>query len=150
MFPGSNFLKTIVLLALILPVHSKEIEHFQLPVYGRDKVFHLEKALKDHDRVLLNFWASWCVECIKELDELEELKKLNKKKKILFVGINAGERRKKIKRFIKKYNFSYLILEDKDRMIAKKLGVKELPTTLVIDKKRRILFNKNRPPDTIP
>ena len=150
MFPGSDLLKAIILYIFILQAQSEKIENFKLPVYGQNKTFILDKVLENNDRVLLNFWASWCVECIREIDELEKLKKNHEKKKILFVGINAGETQRKIKRFIKKYKFSYLILEDRDRIVSKKLNVKELPTTLVIDRKKRILFNKPRPPGTIP
>ena len=137
----------LVLLFLLPNSHSSEIKNFGLPVYKSDKKFQLKKALQKHEKVLINFWASWCTGCIQELPKLEELKK--KYKKVLFVAINAGESGKKIEKFIKTYNFSYLILEDKDRAISKSLDIKSLPQTLLVDKNRKILFRGNRPPKKI-
>lgn len=106
-------------------------------------------ALKENDKILINFWASWCTGCIQELAELLALKEKYKDQKVLFIAINAGESKKKIKKFIKKYKFSYLVLLDKDRVLSKGLGVNNLPKTIVVNKKREILFTGNRPPKEI-
>ena len=98
----------------------------------------MRQEVKGHKKVLINFWASWCTACIQELAELEDLKKANEKNGVLFVAINAGEKKKKIKRFLRKYKFSYLILEDKDRVLSKSLNVTDLPKTIVIDNKMKV------------
>ena len=144
---NARTLITLFLLLLSLPVSAKKISDFSLPVYKENKTFQLKTALKKHSKILINFWASWCTGCIQELKELEELKKQHKK--VLFVGINAGERKKKIEKFIKKYHFSYLILEDKDRILSKSLGINSLPQTIVVGKNRKILYKGNRPPHKI-
>ncbi|MGI4994088.1 redoxin family protein [Halobacteriovorax sp. GFR7] len=126
--------------------YSQKIEDFALPIYDKSQNFILSESLIKYDKVFLNFWASWCTACIQEMDELEDLKKKYSSKNILFVAINAGEKKKKIKRFLKKRNFSYLILEDSDRKISKKIGVTELPRSIVIDKKGSILYSSDKPP----
>ena len=63
-----------------------------------------------------------------------------------FVAINAGEKNVKIKKFMKRYKFSYKILEDKNRDYSKSIGVEELPRTLVIDEKGTITYSGTRPP----
>ncbi|MCY4523353.1 MAG: TlpA disulfide reductase family protein [Halobacteriovoraceae bacterium] len=136
-----------VLFSFLPYSYSKDIKDFSLPTYKDNKIFQLSKNLKKYDKILINFWASWCTGCIEELAELEALK--NKYKNVLFIAINAGEKKRKIDKFIKKYNFSYLILEDKDRLVSKKLNVKHLPQTIVIDKKKKILFRGDRPPKKI-
>jgi thiol-disulfide isomerase/thioredoxin len=125
---------------------AKKMAPFELPIYKSDQIFKLDEKLKKHSKILINFWAAWCTSCIEELPDLEKLKANSKGKDILFVAINAGESSKKIKKFLKKYKFSYLILEDKNRVVSKSLGVKDLPKTYVLDSKGNILFKKNRPP----
>ena len=137
---------SLVLFCFLPSLSAKEIKNFSLPLYKESKTFHLGKVLKRHEKILINFWASWCTG-IEELKELEELK--SRYKKVLFVGINAGESKRKIKRFIEKYHFSYLILEDKERIMSKELEVNSLPQTIVVGKNKQILYRGNRPPKEI-
>ena len=122
---------------------AKELKSFDLPFFKGQKSLSLNSAVSNQ-KVVLNFWASWCTACIKELPELEALKK--KYPKVLFVGINAEKSKKKIKRFLKRYKFSYSIVEDRNRVYSKSVGVVELPQTIVLGKNRKILFRGNRPP----
>lgn len=122
---------------------ASSIQNFELPVFKQKSTFSLSKTLETK-KVVINFWATWCTACIKEIKELEALK--NKYPDFEFVAINAGDSKKKIKRFLKKYNFTYKVLLDKGRGISKKLGVLELPRTMVIDKKMNIIYNSNIPP----
>ena len=120
-----------------------------LPNFAGGKSFHLKEESAKHKRIVINFWASWCTACIEELSELEALKIKYQKKGVLFVAINAGEKPKKIKKFLRKHKFSYDILEDKDRVLSKSLGVTELPQTMVLDNKMNIIFRSHRPPEKI-
>lgn len=97
--------------------------------------------------IVINFWASWCPSCITEIPELHQLKKDHPN--ALYIGINAGERKSKVKRFLKKYKFNYIILMDKNRLISKSLGVESLPQTFVISKKKIITFRGHRPPKSL-
>jgi len=127
-------------------IYAKKMENFSLPIYGSKEAFHLKESLKK-GRVILNFWASWCTSCAREIPELEELKK--RYPKAQFIGINVGDKKKKIKKFIKKYNFSYLILEDRDKSFSKKIGISELPQTLVLGRDGEIHYQKHIPPKEI-
>ena len=126
---------------------AEDLKDFELPIYKKDKTYSFKKDFKK-EKLLINFWASWCTACIKELKELEELKK-KYSDRVEFVAINAGEHKKKIKKFLRKYKFSYLILEDKGKAYSKSMSVLELPRTLVVDKKGKILFTGNRPPKSL-
>ncbi len=148
---GFNFsMKKLIILSTIilfnLSINAETLKDFTLPIYSKNKQFNLRQELSKK-KVVINFWASWCTACIRELKELEQLKLNNKN--ITFIAVNAGESTKKIKRFLKKYHFSYLILEDKDRIFSKSIGISSLPQTMVIDQKSNILYRSDTPPKKI-
>ena len=92
----------ILLLTITTQLYAKQVGDFSLPIYGQDKEFNLKKEAQNYNKIVVNFWASWCTACIKELKELEHLKASNVDKKVLFVAINAGEKKKKIKKVFEK------------------------------------------------
>ncbi|MBI2520283.1 MAG: TlpA family protein disulfide reductase [Bdellovibrio sp.] len=122
---------------------------FSLPLFQSEETFiseqHVGKKI-----VVINFFASWCSSCIQELPELRALKEKYSGPDYLFIAVNAGESDSVIKKFLKKYAFPYLIVKDPERLISKKLGVDELPRTIVIDRTGKIIFDGNRPPSSIP
>jgi len=120
---------------------------FSLPIYGEKK----EVDLKDFKgkKVLINFWASWCTSCIEEVGELNALMKSDKSSHYEFIGINAGDSSKKIKRFIKRHNFKYKILSDKNRETSKSWGVHSLPITVILDKDGKLIYKGIRPPKSL-
>ena len=139
----------LIIFSFSFRVNSEALPSFTLPIYSKKETFDLQVESKKYNKVLINFWASWCGACIRELQELEDLKKKYSKKGVLFIAINAGEKKKKIKRFIRKYKFSYLILEDENRETSKMLKVTELPRTILIDSKMNIIFSAGHPPTKI-
>lgn len=141
-------IKTILVIFIMAFSASADVlSSFSLPEYGSGQVIQLDDLLSKK-KVLLNFWATWCVGCIKELPELEALKK-KYKDQVIFVAVNAGEKKGKIKKFLKKYQFSYQILLDKNRNVSKSLGVLQLPSTIVLEKGRKVLYRGSRPPTKI-
>ena len=139
--------KTLLLIFLFLQlsIAAKEIKKFKLPEYDSQNHYEIPKSKK---KVVLNFWATWCTSCIKELDELETLKK--KYPNYEYIALNAGDTKKKIKRFLKKHPWSYKVIMDKDKSVAKGLGVLSLPQTWVIDEKGNIIYKELSPPKTLP
>lgn len=125
---------------------SATISDFNLREYGTDNIVNLDQITKNK-KVVINFWATWCKSCIEELTVLENLK--IKYPETIFIAINAGEKKKKIKRFLRKYTFSYQILMDKNKRFSKSVGVLSLPQTFVIGKNREILYKGVIPPSKI-
>ena len=108
-----------ICLALFFSVlcQAKTFESFSLPVYNKNsETFNYPKDAKGK-YVVINFWAQWCTSCIQELPELENLKKKNPE--VVFLGVNAGDSVNKIKKFQQKYSFSYVILQDENRVFSK-------------------------------
>jgi thiol-disulfide isomerase/thioredoxin len=136
-------MKVLFLIIFSVVNSAEKINEVSLPIYNSDKTYHLKND-NGGKKTVVNFWASWCTACIQELDELEQLKK--KHPEYNYLAINAGEKKKKIKKFMKKYKFSYQILLDKNKRYSKSMGVLELPKTMVFDSDLTILYNSKVPP----
>lgn len=137
-------MKTLILTLLMsFNIFAADVKDFSLPAYVDGKEFKLSEHLGKRT-IILNFWASWCTSCIQELPELHALKE--KYPKAMFIGINSGERKKLVKKFLRRYKFNYDILVDKKKKVAALYGIESLPRTIVISKDKKISFSGNRPP----
>lgn len=139
------FKQLLVISTLLLSFNicSKSLESFTLPIYDKEDSFTYTEGKK----TLINFWASWCTGCIQEIPILEELK--NKNPDVSFIAINAGDSKKKIKKFLKKTGFTYKVLMDKSKKVSKEMGILSLPQTIVVDEKGKIIFHENVPPKSL-
>lgn len=79
-------------------------------------------------RVLVNFWATWCVPCLKEFPSIEEAQELLLDENYVFL-FPSPDSEKKIKAFDKSkgYSFTYLSLNQS----LDKLNIYALPTTII-------------------
>ena len=86
--------------------------------------------------ILLNFWATWCAPCKEEMPSLDLLKINSKLNNLKIFPINVGKDNleKSIKFFedIKIRNLNLYF--DSPNTLAKKLGLRGIPTTVLIDK----------------
>lgn len=135
---------TFLFLLVSLNAHAEKMTDFTLPIYPQNEKFHLQENLKGK-KVLINFWATWCMSCVHEIPELEALK-AKYGKEVTFVAVNAGEKSNLIDRFIKKNKFSFVLLKDEDRSFSKSIGVNSLPVTIVVDKDMNITYRGIVPP----
>ncbi len=119
---------------LLLHNPPKKIGYIEFEsLNGSKKDFFKEEKKKIY---LLNFWATWCPPCIKEIPELIKLKKKFKNEiEIIFVSVDSNPN-KAIPKFLKKHDFKDIILFiDKKLTLSKKLDVKKMPTTILINDK---------------
>ena len=118
---------------LLLNKPAKKINFFNLETLDGKKIEVSDKLVKKK-LILINFWATWCPPCIKEIPDLIKLnKKFDKEIDVIFVSVDANPA-KVIPNFLKKTkleNFQTYI--DKKLDLTKELGVKVMPTTLVIN-----------------
>jgi len=87
--------------------------------------------------VLLNFWATWCAPCKEEMPSLDVLKANPNLDNIEIFPINIGkDNLKKSNFFFKDLNIKNLnIYFDNPVTLAKVLGLRGVPTTILFNKK---------------
>ena len=86
--------------------------------------------------VLLNFWATWCAPCKEEMPSLDSLKANSELDNIEIFPINIGkDSLKKSEQFFKELNVKNLdIYFDNPKTLAKILGLRGIPTTILFNK----------------
>ena len=96
-------------------------------------------SLKDYQGklVILNFWATWCAPCKKEMPSLDNLYQDTSFKNLKVFAINLENPNKfKTKKFFNDLNIKKLeIYFDQDLNFVKKLNLRGVPTTVLINKK---------------
>ena len=140
----------IIILYLISPTKTYSIDQ---PIL-KNLIFHKQpknisdfefknienKTLKISDfkdkLVIVNFWATWCAPCKEEMPSLDKILDSNNFKNLEIIPINIGkENISKSVSFFKETNIRNLkIYYDNNFNIPKKLLLRGIPTTLIINK----------------
>jgi len=99
-------------------------------------------SLSDHagKHILINFWATWCAPCRDEMPSLNNLQKKFNTRNLEVVGVHVGPNLKNVKSFLDKVPLDFTILLDNNLKLAS-LGVLNLPTTLLLDKKGNAIYS---------
>ena len=143
-----KFFITVIIIFSTFSSHSKDLNlpknliiHEKLKKYENvsfknrfDKDINL--ANFNGKLLLLNFWATWCEPCKEEMPSLDKLSIDKNFKNLQILPINIGQEKiNKIKDFYIKTNIENLdVFYDTDVRLAKKLLLRGLPTTLIINK----------------
>lgn len=102
-------------------------------------------SLKDKfngELLLLDFWASWCGPCKDSLPFYEQLQKRYATQGLQVLALSVDEDSKDATAFIVKNNFSLTFLWDQNKLLAKSLDLKAIPTALILDKTGKILYQE--------
>ncbi len=91
--------------------------------------------------VLLNFWATWCAPCIREMPSLDRVQAQFEEAGLTVVAVSedfAGV--PVVQPFFERLKLEHLqVYLDVEFALAKALGVRGLPTTLLIDRQGRLV-----------
>jgi thiol-disulfide isomerase/thioredoxin len=98
---------------------------------------HLDgKAIELSDykgkRIVLNYWATWCVPCIKEMPSLLKAQEILEKEDYVFL-LASDESVEKIENFISKYKFDFSFIKFNGSLSEQKIYA--LPTTFIYNTK---------------
>ena len=85
------------------------------------------------EKVMLNFWATWCPPCRAEMPDMQKLHE-NKDVTILAVDLLGQESgMEAVEEFLEDYGITFNVLLDDDLVVAEAYGIQPIPTTYMID-----------------
>jgi peroxiredoxin len=98
-------------------------------------------SLSDYEGrpVILNFWGTFCPPCVAEMPAIERQYQKYKDQGLAVLAINLSEDDITVRNFLKRFDLSYTILRDKNRMIERKYSLRSYPTTFFIGRDGRIM-----------
>ena len=99
-------------------------------------------VLLEEGPLLVSFWATWCAPCKKEMIFLEEFhQKYNENSfRVLAISTDSPKSMSKVKSYIRAKKHTFLVGIDPNQDIAKKMNALLMPTTLILNKDRKVLW----------
>lgn len=112
---------------------------FQVKRYPGGEPFDI--ASERGNVVLLDVWATWCAPCLEALPAYDKLAGEYAERGLRVYALNVDEDLSLISDFLKETKVSLPILLDPDSSIAESvLKIKNLPTTLLLDRQGRVRY----------
>ena len=109
---------------------NKNVPNFEAKLLFKNKDFLSSKEF-GNEKVLVNFFATWCKPC---RDEHIFIKRFSDEKKIRVIGINYKDDPNKTIKWLNKFGNPYSNVPlDKNGRIAIEWGVYGIPETFVVD-----------------
>ena len=97
-------------------------------------------VLLEEGPLLVSFWATWCAPCKKEMIFLEKFhQKYNENSfRVLAISTDSPKSMSKVKSYIRAKKHTFLVGIDPNQDIAKKMNALLMPTTLILNKDRKV------------
>lgn len=120
----------------ITPVKGNPAPDFQLP--NLDGQIISLSSLRGSP-VLLNFWATWCGPCREEMPYLQQIHEEWSDRGLVVLAINLtyssfSESPATVKSYLQSNNLSLPVLLDTRQEVGRQYNIRNIPTTLFIDK----------------
>ncbi|MFZ3579781.1 peroxiredoxin family protein [Virgibacillus sp. DJP39] len=92
------------------------------------------------EKVMLNFWATWCPPCRAEMPDMQKFHK-NKDVKILAVNLLETESNlNEVQEFVNELGLTFSILLDEKSDVSNRYKISAYPSSFMIDSNGRIQF----------
>jgi len=115
---------------------NKELKKYQDLSFLDDQNNEINLDNLNGNLILLNFWATWCAPCKEEMPSLDQLKSNKNLNNLKIFPINIGkDNLKKSLKFFDDLEIKNLkVYFDNPNTLAKKIGLRGVPTTILINK----------------
>ena len=90
------------------------------------------------DIVLLDFWATWCGPCRVAMPTLVEVSRQYADKGVRYFAVNLREKPEVIRKYLKDANLDIAVPLDDDGGVARKYGVRAIPTMIIVGKDGKV------------
>ena len=103
--------------------------------------FSLSSALKTHDAVLINLWATWCPPCGREMPYLEAVyQQYSDRVAFIALSIEDTDTYEKIASYRDARGLHFPMGRDENASVYRRLGVTSIPATLIVDRFGKVGF----------
>ena len=115
---------------------NKELKKYEELTFLDDKKNQINLRDYNGKLILLNFWATWCAPCKKEMPSLDKLQVREELDNLEIFTVNVGQDNlEKSLKFFENLKIKNLkIYFDSPSTLAKKLGLRGIPTSILINK----------------
>jgi peroxiredoxin len=90
--------------------------------------------------MLINNWATWCPPCKAEMPTLSKYFKDHNEDGFMLIGINAGDPKDEVEKFVDEYNLAFPILLDPNNQSLIVFHNANLPSSYVIDRHGNVVL----------
>jgi len=90
--------------------------------------------------VYLDFWASWCAPCKLSFPYMERLAYAYSGQRLVIIAVNVDHSRERADAFLSQVGGTLPVVYDSKGDIARRYGVQEMPTSILIDRDGRVRY----------
>ena len=141
--------KQVVLLGLLVMLTACENktqqsaqpgDAFPLTVLNQDRNLQQQNLDLSNKKLVINFWATWCLPCREEMPFLQTLSETLDPQEYAIIGVSVDEDSNLVKEFLLEYSIQYPNFIDENGQIAiEQLDIKAFPETILISSEGIIL-----------
>ena len=143
----------LILLSLTLFLAVSASAESESPILGKPfpdftvkdtdgNIFTLSEALKDHEAVLINFWATWCGPCRNEFPAINKVyEKYKDKVAFIALSVEHNDTNEVISSFRRENGLSFPMGRDEDSKLYDATGsTGSIPVTVIVDRFGNAVF----------
>ena len=107
------------------------------------ETFTLSEALKDHELVLINLWATWCGPCNSEFPFLEQAYAAYQDRvAVIALSTEATDTAEVLREFAAKKQLTFPLAQDEDYRLTKCFKLEAIPTSVLVDRNGMVVWTE--------